>query len=149
MAQIESPSVLFLNRHCQPHDQQSFLLNNPICHVTHPSGTHQMHHSKPPPGKAKRTRGGDAIVSVYGCFVTPLHSMFRRKQAHFRFKYPAVPRGSSMNRGFRPKYEDELPRPSRYRHSAGVFVRNFLHRHFFEKSDSKPPGQKKVGQKSV
>jgi hypothetical protein len=36
-----------------------------------------------------------------------------------------------------------------HRHSDGVFVRSFLHQHFFEKGDFKPPKQKKVGQKSV
>ena len=64
-----------------------------------------------PTRKSEAHRGGDAIVSVYGCFVAPWHEMCRRKQEDFRFKHPAVPRGGSINPGPCLKYEDETPLP--------------------------------------
>ena len=97
------------------------------------SNTHPTSDSKPPIRKREARRGGNAILSVCGRFVARRHDLFRRKQAHFRFKHPAVPRGSSINQGFRPKYEDELPRPSRYRHSDGVLAGNFFTSTLFRK----------------
>ena len=97
------------------------------------SNTHPTSDSKPPIRKREARRGGNAILSACGRFVARRHDLFRRKQAHFRFKHPAVPRGSSINQGFRPKYEDELPRPSRYRHSDGVLAGNFFTSTLFRK----------------
>ena len=123
-------------RECFPHIVEWLPRNSCLPRplpLRYASNTHPTSDSKPPTRKREARRGGSAILSVYGRFVARRHDLFRRKQAHFRFKHPAVPRGSSINQGFRPKYEDELPRPSRYRHSDGVFARNFFTSTLFRK----------------